>query len=72
MRNSNSEPVALAELMRRMLSANPAIAVFTGVKPGPDGRPDAGALGRKRQRGFVVVRLRLDDQRAVQARTAAR
>ncbi len=55
-----TEPVALAELMGRMLAANPAIAVFTGIRPGPGGRPDGDALERERQRGFVVVRLRLD------------
>ena len=32
--------------MQRMLAMNPAIALFTGVKPGPDGRPDAAALER--------------------------
>ncbi len=54
------EPTAMAELMQRMLVENPAIAVFTGIKAGPDGRPDAVALERERRRGFVVVRLRLD------------
>jgi deazaflavin-dependent oxidoreductase (nitroreductase family) len=54
-----SEPVALAEVMRRMLAANSAIAMFTGITPGPDGRPDADALERERQRGFIVVRLQL-------------
>ncbi len=54
-------PIALAELMQRMLAVNPAIALFTGVKPGPDGQPDAAALERERRRGFVVVRLRLVD-----------
>ena len=54
-----SEPVALAEVMRRMLAANPASAAFTGIKPGSDGRPDADALERERRRGFIVVRLRL-------------
>jgi deazaflavin-dependent oxidoreductase (nitroreductase family) len=54
-----SEPVALAEIMRRMLAANSAIAMFTGIKPGPHGRPDADALERERQRGFIVVRLQL-------------
>jgi hypothetical protein len=34
--------------------------LFTGIKPGLDGRPDAAALARERLRGFVVVRLRLD------------
>jgi hypothetical protein len=47
--------------MQRMLAENPAIAVFTGIRPGPDGRPDAAALERERRRGFVVVRLRLED-----------
>jgi deazaflavin-dependent oxidoreductase (nitroreductase family) len=54
------EPPALRELMRRMLAANPAISLFTGVKPGPDEWPDAAALERERLRGFVVIRLRLD------------
>src|SRR5713226_508079 len=39
-----SEPVALAEVMGRMLAANPAIAAFTGIKAGSDGRPDGDAL----------------------------
>jgi deazaflavin-dependent oxidoreductase (nitroreductase family) len=55
------EPRALTELMRRMLAANPAIALFTGIKAGPDGWPDATALERERRRGFVVVKLRLDE-----------
>jgi hypothetical protein len=54
-----SEPLALAEVMRKMLAANPAIAAFTGVKLSPDGWPDADALERERRRGFVVARLRL-------------
>ena len=54
------EPQALTELMRRMLAANPAIALFTGIEAGPDG-PDAAALERERRRGFVVVKLRLDE-----------
>jgi deazaflavin-dependent oxidoreductase (nitroreductase family) len=65
-----SEPIPVAELMQRMLADNPAIAVFTAVKPGPDGRPDAAALERELRRGFVVVRLRLDDEDG-RARTAA-
>jgi deazaflavin-dependent oxidoreductase (nitroreductase family) len=54
------EPVALAEVLRRMLAANPAISAFTGILPDPYGRPDAEALERERRRGFVVVQLRLD------------
>lgn len=57
-----SEPIHVAELMHRMLADNPAVAMFTGVKPGPDGRPDAVALEHVLRRGFVVVRLRLDDE----------
>jgi deazaflavin-dependent oxidoreductase (nitroreductase family) len=59
-----TEPVAVAEVLRRMLAANPAISVFTGVRPGPDGRPDAEALDREQRRGFVVVRLHLDGEGA--------
>ena len=65
-----SEPIAMAELMQRMLAMNPAIALFTGITPGPDGRPDAAAVEHERRRGFVVVRLRLDDG-AKQARIVA-
>ena len=56
------EPVVLAQTLRRMLAANPAVGVFMGIKPGPDGEPDAVALERERVRGFVVVRLRLDTE----------
>jgi hypothetical protein len=55
------EPTLLADTMQRMLAVNPAVGVFTGIKAGPDGRPDGAALERERQRGFVVVRLRLGD-----------
>jgi deazaflavin-dependent oxidoreductase (nitroreductase family) len=57
-----AEPVAVAQVLRRMLAANPAIAVFTGVRLGPDGHPDARALDREQRRGFVVVRLNLDGE----------
>jgi len=53
------EPVALSAVLGRMLAINPAIAVFTGIRPGSDGRPFAQSLERERRRGFVVVRLHL-------------
>jgi hypothetical protein len=53
------EPVALSAVLGRMLAINPAIAVFTGILPGSDGRPFAESLERERRRGFVVVRLHL-------------
>jgi hypothetical protein len=46
--------------MQRMLAVNPALALFTGIKPGLDGRPDTAALAREQLRGFVIVRLHLD------------
>src|SRR5260370_10225253 len=46
-----SEPVALAEVMRRMLAANSAIAVFTGIRLGSAVRPHPEALERERRRG---------------------
>jgi deazaflavin-dependent oxidoreductase (nitroreductase family) len=55
------EPTLLADTMQRMLAENPAVGVFTGIRPSPDGRPDRIALERERQRGFVVVRLCLGD-----------
>ena len=57
-----SEPRELSDVLRRMMAANPALPVFTGIKRGPDGRPSAESLGRERQRGFVVVRLHLLDE----------
>ena len=56
------EPVALSAVLGRMLAINPAIAVFTGIRPGSDGRPIAESLERERRRGFVVVRLHLGAQ----------
>ena len=53
------EPVALSAVLGRMLAINPALAVFTGIRPGSDGRPLAESLERERRRGFVVVRLHL-------------
>ena len=61
---------ALADLLLGMIQKNPAIGVFTGIRLRPDGRLDASALERERRRGFVVVRLRLDEDPR-QARTAA-
>jgi hypothetical protein len=54
-----TDPVAMEDLMRRMLAANPTMGLFTGIRLGPDGRPDAAALDRERRRGFIIVRLRL-------------
>jgi hypothetical protein len=52
---------ALADLLLGMIQKNPAIGVFTGITLRSDGRLDASALERERRRGFVVVRLSLDD-----------
>jgi len=54
------EPAALSATLGRMLAANPAIALFTGIRLGPDGRPMAESLDRERRRGFVVVRLQIE------------
>ena len=51
------EPKVLSETLGRMLAANPAIALFTGIRPDRDGRPNTASLDRERRRGFVVVRL---------------
>jgi deazaflavin-dependent oxidoreductase (nitroreductase family) len=53
------EPVAMSAALGRMLAINPAIAAFTGIRLGSDGRPFAESLERERRRGFVVVRLHL-------------
>src|SRR3979409_738610 len=47
------EPVALSAVLGRMLAINPALAVFTGIRLGSDGRPFARSLERERRRGFV-------------------
>jgi deazaflavin-dependent oxidoreductase (nitroreductase family) len=51
------ESAALSAVLGRMLALNPALAVFTGIRLGSDGRPCAESLERERRRGFVVVRL---------------
>jgi deazaflavin-dependent oxidoreductase (nitroreductase family) len=61
---------ALADLLLGMIQKNPAIGVLTGIRLSSDGRLDTSALERERRRGFVVVRLRLDEDPR-QARTAA-
>ena len=61
---------ALADLLLGMIQKNPAIGVFRGIRLRSDCRLDASALERERRRGFVVVRLRLDEDPR-QARTAA-
>jgi deazaflavin-dependent oxidoreductase (nitroreductase family) len=61
---------ALADLLLGMIQKNPAIGVLTGIRLSSDGRLDPSALERELRRGFVVVRLRLDEDPR-QARTAA-
>jgi deazaflavin-dependent oxidoreductase (nitroreductase family) len=56
------EPGAISIVLGRMLAVNPAIAVFTGIRPGPDGGPVAKSLERECRRGFVVVRLHMHRQ----------
>lgn len=56
------EPTALSETLGRMLVANPAIALFTGLRPASDGRLNPESLDRERRRGFVVVRLHIDKE----------
>ena len=56
------EPAVLSDVLGRMLKANPAIAVFTGIRPGSDGRPVPESLDRERRRGFVVVRLHINGE----------
>ena len=54
-----SEPRAMAEALRRMIQARPIVALFTGIRRGPDGLPTTKSLDRELKRGFVVIRLRL-------------
>ena len=56
-----SDPLAMTEVLGRMMAANPALAVLTGIRCGPDGRPDSRSLERERSRGFVIVRLLLQN-----------
>jgi deazaflavin-dependent oxidoreductase (nitroreductase family) len=63
------EPKQLSATLGRMLGTNPAIAVFTGIRLGQDGRPNPTSLDRERQRGFVVVRLHINGEN--QTSTAA-
>lgn len=56
-----AEPNALSETLGRMMAANPAVSIFTGIRRGADGRPAPASMERERGRGFVVVRLDLND-----------
>lgn len=64
-----AEPEAMADVLTHMMAANPALSVFTGIPRGSDGRPDARSLEREQSRGFVIVRLRLQDRAAVETAT---
>jgi deazaflavin-dependent oxidoreductase (nitroreductase family) len=64
-----TESSSLSEVLGRMMAANPALTVLTGIRRGADGLPAPESLERERRRGFVVVRLQLED-RATQARVA--
>ena len=63
------EHEALAKTLGQMMAANSAVSVFTGIRRGADGRPAPESLERERRRGFVVVRLHLENQ-VGQARVA--
>ena len=56
------EPDELSETLGRMLAANPAIALFTGIQPETNGRPITESLDRERNRGFVIVRLHINNE----------
>ena len=49
----------MSEVLGRMMVANPAVPVFTGIGRGQDGQPNGDDLERERRRGFVVVRLHM-------------
>lgn len=53
-----TEPAAVSDVLSRMLAANPALSVFTGIRPEKNGRPSPKALEQQMRRGFVIVRLR--------------
>lgn len=56
------ESQAVSETLGRMMAANPAVSVFTGIRRGADGLPAGASVERARSRGFVVVQLHLDGQ----------
>lgn len=56
------EPQALSDTLGRMMAANPALSVFTGIRCGADGLPEPASVERERRRGFVVVKLHLEGQ----------
>ena len=56
------EPDELSETLGRMLAANPAIALFTGIRPETNRRPITESLDRERNRGFVIVRLHINNE----------
>lgn len=59
-----TDPEALSETLARMMAANPALSVFTGIGLGADGRPARASFDIARRRGFVVVQLDVQGQTA--------
>lgn len=58
-----SDPPAMAEALARMIEMKPIVSLFTGIRRGPDMLPSPESLNRELGRGFVVVRLRVAEDR---------
>jgi deazaflavin-dependent oxidoreductase (nitroreductase family) len=57
-----TETQGMSEVLGRMMARNSALPVFTGIGRGQEGQPNPEDLERERRRGFVVVRLHMQNQ----------
>jgi deazaflavin-dependent oxidoreductase (nitroreductase family) len=57
-----TESQGMSEVLERVMVRNPAVPIFTGIGRGQDGQPNPEDLERERRRGFVVVRLHVQNQ----------
>jgi len=52
-----TDEATISELYRSMLSEHPTQGWFMGIKPGPDGWPNADDLHRAVERGIAVIKV---------------
>jgi hypothetical protein len=54
------DSAGMADAFATILRGAPDFARFTGINPGPDGRPVPDDLERARAQGYVAIRIKLD------------
>ena len=56
-----TDPDTTADLLAAMITANPAVSRFSGIRPDASGRPDPGQLHQALSHGFAIIRWHLQE-----------